>query len=998
MLLKDLNYVNKINQVIEDTKITYSDMENKALLWDLVKCKIRGESISYSTKVAKDKRLREKNLYDELKRIEKEIDSENNPGPNLLNEQKRIRKELETINDEKAQGIIIRSKANIIENDEKCSKFFLQLENQNYNSKNIKTVIVNNEKISDPVKILEEEKKYYENLFAENKHENICINDCNLFQQNAKRLSDEDKQICDSPITVDDCTAIVKTLKNNKTPGTDGLNSEFYKVFWSRIKQLVIDSFLYALESGELSVDQKRAVITLTPKPNKDNRYLQNWRPISLLNTDYKILTKTLAQKLQNVLPSIIEDDQTGYIKGRYIGTNVRTIIDILELTAFKQNPGLMLFLDFEKAFDSISWSFLHKTLEYFNFGTNFCKWITILYKNINACVINNGHATQFFELNRGIRQGCPISALLFVLVAEVMAINLRKNNLCQGLYVRNNEILLTQLADDTTLFLKNKQSLDAAIQILNHFYKCAGLKLNQSKTEVIRLGNINNIALDGTNIKIVEETKALGIIICKNSNRIIEKNFDDKLRKVRNLLNMWKSRNISIKGKITFLNNKVIPMIMYTCAMLYTPSHIIEQFDKLIFDFLWPHGKHHVQKYLIIQNIANGGLKMPDIDSRVKAIKMSWIKRLLTIENNYTNVAKAITRIDNFQYFFSHNNDSAFLSAPPPTFYKQMIDIWSNLVNQSKSANEILNEKIKHNKNMLIDNKPVNIKAINDSNITILKDLFNDNYSLKTFEDLRQQGVSLNQLEYNSLVSCIPSTWMKEVKSFTGSVFKDIDDLLVKINNNYKYIGLITCKEFYWEFVNMKKVRSPALYKWEESYYFANFDWEEIYMIPFSNCRETYIHSLQYQIIHRYFPCKYNLDIWYNNGDNFCDICRAEVDTIEHYFYHCIEVNQFWIDMMNWFRSIHNITFNLGTLDVIFGIINQNDDDILKALNFCILFGKDYIRRQKYNSEPVHHAHYLELLKNRVIVEKYLSGVHNQDNKFASRWSKIHEFFTLNI
>ena len=127
------------------------------------------------------------------------------------------------------------------------------------------------------------------------------------------------------------------------------------------------------------------------PKENKDIRFLKNWRPISLLTTDYKILTKSLASRLQKALPSLINTDQVGYMKNRFIGQNVRTIFDLVEITNIEAIEAYIAQIDFEKAFDSIEWPFLFKTLKTFGFGENFINWIKIFYNDIYSCVGNNG-------------------------------------------------------------------------------------------------------------------------------------------------------------------------------------------------------------------------------------------------------------------------------------------------------------------------------------------------------------------------------------------------------------------------------------------------------------------------------------------------------------------------------------------------------------------------------------------------------------------------------
>ena len=137
---------------------------------------------------------------------------------------------------------------------------------------------------------------------------------------------------------------------------------------------MLLDSYRYSFQTGSLSQYQKMRILNLLPKKDKDLRYLANWRPVSLLNTDYKILTKVLATRLQKVIPSIIISDQVGYIKDRYIGENIRIIFDTITHADENDLEAYIAQIDFEKAFDSIEWPFLMKTLKLFNFGDNFTK------------------------------------------------------------------------------------------------------------------------------------------------------------------------------------------------------------------------------------------------------------------------------------------------------------------------------------------------------------------------------------------------------------------------------------------------------------------------------------------------------------------------------------------------------------------------------------------------------------------------------------------------
>ena len=141
---------------------------------------------------------------------------------------------------------------------------------------------------------------------------------------------------------------------------------------------------------------------------------LKNWRPISLLNQDYKILAKLIAERIKLCLPYLINEDQSGFIKGRYIGQNVTNIIDILHFAEENNIAALLMSIDYEKAFDKLEWSYIKTSMEHFKFPPLIIKWVSILYKNISSCVTNNGWISNYFPLNRGVRQGCPLSVFIY--------------------------------------------------------------------------------------------------------------------------------------------------------------------------------------------------------------------------------------------------------------------------------------------------------------------------------------------------------------------------------------------------------------------------------------------------------------------------------------------------------------------------------------------------------------------------------------------------------
>ena len=556
-----------------------------------------------------------------------------------------------------------------------------------------------------------------------------------LEQVETPKLANQDVELCDAEITIEELGKALKDMPNKKSPGTDGLTADFYKFFWIDLKDIVFNSLTYAFDNNSLSIEQKRGILCIIPKKGKDLRRLKNWRPLTLLNTDYKILTKLLATRLQKVLPSVISRDQSGYLKGRYIGENIRSIYDTINFTAITDSPGMIVALDFEKAFDSISWPFLHDTLDKFNFGPNFRKWIKIIYSDPQCCVTNNGYYSSFFNISRGIRQGCPISALLFILVVEVMAIQIRQSSEVQGIqYSDSNVITISQLADDTTLFLADEKSLKAAIKIISEFSGSSGLRLNTEKSEAFWIGSKVSCMDKPLDLKWTKESiKCLGIWCSANVESAIEQNFNEKIKRLSSLLNMWSQRKLSLKGKVAVLRSIILPQILYVSTVLYTPEWVIEKVENLFFNFLWSGRKHHVKKEVIIQEIQNGGLKMPSFKTMVKAIKCTWIKRILNEKYEKIDLLRHFISYKHFdvQTIIKSKINLKFLTVNS-AFYCQVLKYWYELyAAEPTGITDILAFPIWNNCYILVDNRPVCLKYWENHDIDQVGDLLDNNGNL---------------------------------------------------------------------------------------------------------------------------------------------------------------------------------------------------------------------------------------------------------------------------
>ena len=215
-------------------------------------------------------------------------------------------------------------------------------------------------------------KKYYQNLYAAS----LEIDEKPLTEitgENPNKITNDESINLEGEITYTELATTLRNMKNGKSPGNDGFAIEFFKFFWPDLGHFILRSLNFAYRNDCLSVTQKQGIITCIPKPNKSRNFLKkNWRPISLLNVIYGLASSVIANRLKTVLNRIIYEDQKGFISGRFIGENMRLIYDIIFETKEQNIPGLLLSIDFQQAFDSVSWKFISKTLDYFNFGPSF--------------------------------------------------------------------------------------------------------------------------------------------------------------------------------------------------------------------------------------------------------------------------------------------------------------------------------------------------------------------------------------------------------------------------------------------------------------------------------------------------------------------------------------------------------------------------------------------------------------------------------------------------
>ena len=619
LLLQDQDYVIQIRELL--SKIVNMDMIC-IKKWEYMKYKVAEFTKSYSKSCAVEKKKR----YQQLLFLVNELKLKLQAHP----ENTTIALSLANIESEmleyitlKRQAAKFRAKARWDELGEKSNKYFLSLEKSNYNKKVLTEIITECGVLTqDPEVILVEEKKYYQKLYEADPTVNfVLVNDTGV------RVRDSCVTKLRNIISVDECKQSVDSLKLCKTPGCDGLSAEFYQFFWKEIESLYMDCIYAAFDTKKLHDSALKGIISLIPKKDKDLRYIKNWRPLTMLNTDYKILATALANRIKTILDYLIAEDQTGFMAGRQISCTIRKVNDLVHLGNYTNTPGFVVNADFEKCFDTISYAGIRGSLRFFGFPEEYISCVDLLLDGFNSCVANNGHFSDFFNVDRSCHQGCPLAPYLMVLCGEAMAVQFRINEEIPPYVVRNITQKLSQHADDTQIVVADEPGvISKIVQVFQLMRDNIGLKINYEKTTVHMIG--------GSMIQECEVplrwTQDPPVMLGINSGDYV-KQYDQALDKAQEVLNTWSVRNVSLMGKITVINTLVASLFVYLMQALPSPgNYFFQKFDTMISAFLWGSSKAKAKIPLVLLQAKKelGGLKLVNLRARNQSLKMQWLFR----------------------------------------------------------------------------------------------------------------------------------------------------------------------------------------------------------------------------------------------------------------------------------------------------------------------------------------------------------------------------------
>lgn len=462
------------------------------------------------------------------------------------------------------------------------------------------------------------------------------------------------------PISEEEILMAIQKLKLNKSPGLDGFTSNYYKKFSSILLTPMAALFNEVFSTGILPPSWNQARLIMIHKKGHDAVDCRSYRPISVLNQDYKIFASVLSSRLNGFIGDYISEDQTGFIPGRDIGDNIRKTVNIIQHASKTSSiQSCLLSLDISKAFDSVETSFLIQVLKKMGFGPLFCNTIQAIYSSPVSFLHINNNLSPPIKLSRGTRQGCPLSPLLFALAIEPLALALRSHPLISGISVGYTSFLLSLFADDIVIYVSNPSiSLPAIQDTLLYFQQASGLSVNQAKSYLYP------ITLDSetrTWIKslykytwITSTWHYLGIDIPLNISHISSHTQSVLSHQLRCLLKDYNNQFLSLLERIQTIKVFILPKFLYIFRVLpiWLPKSFLIKCQKDIFRFIWNNKPHRISKLHMKRSVVKGGLAVPDLLLYNRATILAGLVKLYN--TNYKTGWKLIENHLFLPYSFS--------------------------------------------------------------------------------------------------------------------------------------------------------------------------------------------------------------------------------------------------------------------------------------------------------------------------------------------------------
>jgi hypothetical protein len=526
---------------------------------------------------------------------------------------------------------------------DRCTKEFFEHHSNSKKPAPITLMIDEGRHLTEQKDLEEHILKFYQQLYkADDQVEanNPAREDCFTFLQS--KVTPEHNSELLKPVTMEEVSEAVKQLPSGKAPGTDAIPAEFYQELWDDIDLDIFNFVSEAIDHASISDELNVSKIALLPK-TEDRSKIQNFRPISLLNTLYKVVAKIYANRMKPLLHHWILPSQTGFVPNRCILDNIFLAFEAIEWTLESGQEISMLLLDFEKAYDRVSWSFLAQTMARMGFEETWIQRVMSLNRNASATIIVNGEQSQPFKLERSVRQGCPLAPYLFLLTVDVLGQMLQHPD-CQvkGLRLPYNTSITNQMfADDTLLVLEgNPANMDRAISVITRFGATSGAKLNLHKSIGLWISKNPRPWTWGeeTGLKWLQQGEVIKYLGYPFGIQIPQQEKDNKmLSQVRKHLHRWAGSQLSLAGRIMVSNQVILSSIWYFASCMTFSNQALNLVRATIRNYMWSGRKEYCARARVrwataVLPIVRGGVKIMDPNWQASALLVKLLVRGMSV------------------------------------------------------------------------------------------------------------------------------------------------------------------------------------------------------------------------------------------------------------------------------------------------------------------------------------------------------------------------------
>ena len=547
---------------------------------------------------------------------------------------------------------------------ELSNKYFFNLLTRKLNN-DVRVIIKDNgEEITNEGEIETEVRNFYKSLY-ETVPDNLDVTD-EIFR-NVEPVPARDARHMEQMISLEDLEATLKTCSDS-APGPDGIPYSFLKHFWRSIGPLILDSWKYSLATQQLPPSHKVSYLRLIPKSGKDSRKIANLRPITLSNTDHKLITKTYAKRLTDVVASSIGAEQTAYIPGRLINDNVRAMLSTIDLANEDINvDGVLVSLDAKKAFDSVDHGYIRRCLIAFGLS-RFVPIFDTLYKDLSSDIIWNGRTISGYKILKGVKQGDALSCILFIICMEPLIRNIKHNDAIEPIETPNLPIRIPKVygyADDISVAARRTANgVQGIFSEYETFSKSSGLVLNADKTDVLCFNHDRhglhdfNITYLGANYQLrgQEQIKINGILFLQDSQRRTIRNVEKVITAMEKHLLNWSTRHLSLIGRILIIKTFAMSQVIYLLQSMSLNDDQYKLIMKVIYKYLWnknftgARAPERLKRSIMLTPVSMGGFGLMDVKELGESLDLRAYGRL--VKSNHPFLSQVRQLLDSGNFF----------------------------------------------------------------------------------------------------------------------------------------------------------------------------------------------------------------------------------------------------------------------------------------------------------------------------------------------------------